>query len=102
MKTSAIRVQAPAKADVGTLVLGERPLRLFFVDLELRRRGLAQPLDRGPGPRIRRVRDSPDCHRPSVAVTPYLRHTREPVNKPPNRKRLPPPRAVRDPRFSCC
>ena len=60
MKTSAVRVEAPAEADVGAVVLRERALRLLLVDFELGGRGLAEPLDLGRRPGIRGVGDASD------------------------------------------
>src|SRR5581483_2117625 len=59
---AAIRVDAPAEAEVGAVVGGEDVARVVFVDLELRRRDLVEVLHLARGPRVGRVRDGTHQH----------------------------------------
>jgi hypothetical protein len=57
MKASSIGVEAPAEADVGAFVLGEDASRVFFEDLELGFRRLAEIFDVGGFPGVWRIGD---------------------------------------------
>src|SRR5204863_9915618 len=55
VQAAAVGVDAEAKAHVGAVVLDDQRLGLLLVDLELRGRRLAEPLDVNRRPRVGRV-----------------------------------------------
>ena len=62
VETSPVRVDAPAEADVGTVVVREDLARVVLVHFELRRRDLLQVFDVRREPRIGRIGDGPGNH----------------------------------------
>src|SRR5438309_8734029 len=70
MKTSAVRVDAPAEADVGAVVVGEDLAGVVLVDLELGGRDLVEVLHFRREPWIGRIGDRPRDHPPSMDLNP--------------------------------
>src|SRR5439155_22196282 len=84
MKTSPVRVHAPAEADVRAIVVGEDLAGVVLVDLELRRRDLVEVLHFRREPRIGWVRDGPREHPESMCLNPCSVQVRGLPARPPS------------------